>query len=117
MGRWPRRRAQFAPHRLASTHPAADELSGVHDFVEALFVDRTGRDGGLSQREAVIVCCMRDRRSLVVSNDGTQGRDEHQRAADHLIDVLAIELRAFDRELPQLVARVAQNVPNLRSMD
>src|SRR5260221_3366082 len=85
-----------ANSRAAVTMP--NESAGIHDLIEALAVDCAGSNRRIAKGQIVVVSRVSDRRGFVVPDDGTEGRDQHQRAADRFINTLAIELRAFHRE-------------------
>src|SRR5260370_24164245 len=94
---------------LASADTVPDHLPGIDDPVEPLFVDVAGLERGVLQSQALVIRLVGDRGRLVVADHRAEGGDQHQRAADHLVDALAIEPRPFHGEAPQLVAGIAEH--------
>src|SRR6266446_5344805 len=99
--------------RIARSAPGdtvPDHLLRVDDFVETLLVDVAGLERGLLQVQVLVIRLVGDRRGLVVADH------QHQRAADHLVDALAVEPRALDREMPQLLARITEDAGRMQEI-
>src|SRR5580693_9595676 len=99
-----------------SAVPMPDEPARIHDLIEALAVDYAGSNRRIAKGQILVVGGVSDRRGFVVPDDGGEGRDQHQRAADRLIDMLAIELRAFHRESSQLLAGIAEDTRGMQEV-
>src|ERR1700730_619046 len=93
-----------------------DHLLRVDDFVKSLLVDVAGFERGLLQGQVPIVGLVRDHGGLVIADLRAESRHQHQRAADHLVDALAVELRALDREMTQFLACIAENAGRMQEI-
>src|SRR5918912_2398304 len=100
----PLQTARALPFRSGACDAMADHLFRIDDLIEALLVDEAGSERRLFQRQALVIGLVRDLGRLVVADYRAERRHQHQRAADHLVDTLAVEPRTVDREMPQLVA-------------
>src|SRR6266481_2930107 len=95
--------------RSAPGDTVPDHLLGVDDFVKALLVNIAGLERGLLQGQVFVIRLVGNRGSFVIADNRAESRHQHQRAADHLVDALAVEPGSLDRELPQLIARIAED--------
>src|ERR1700691_6196068 len=105
--------------RTANSCPAVampNESARIDDLNEAFAVDCTRSDRRIAKRQIMVVGRVRDRRCFVIANDGAEGRDQHQRATDSLIDMLAIEACALNREGPQLSACIAEDAGGMKEI-
>src|SRR5260370_14944732 len=106
--------------RAASTSAPAnsvpDRLFRVDDLVKALLVDIAGLERGLLQGQPLVIGLVRDRRGFVVADHRAQRGHQHQRAVNHLVDALAVEPRALDREMPQLLAGIAEDAGRVQEI-
>src|SRR5215831_10907015 len=98
--------------RIASSAPGdtvPNHLFRIDDLVKALLVDVTRLERGFLQGQPLFVRLMGDGRGLVVADLRNQRGHQHQRAVDHLVNPLPMELRPLDREASQLPAGVAED--------
>src|SRR5262245_44483650 len=87
--------------RIGSSAPGdtvPDHLFRIDDLVIALLVDVTRLERGFLQGQPLFIRLMGDGRGPVVADLRRQRGHQHQRAVDHLVDPLAVEPRALDRE-------------------
>src|SRR6266852_2739001 len=93
----------------ASGDAMANHLFRIDDLIEAPFVDETGSKRSLLQRQAIVICLVRNRRCLVIADHRAQRGDQHQRAAEQFVDPRAVQPRPLDREAAELLARIASH--------
>src|SRR6516165_1449633 len=80
----------------AAGKPVSNHLCRIDDLVKALFVDIAQSERGLLQAQILVIGLVRDGGGLVIADHRTQCGHQHQRAAAHLVDALAVEPCALD---------------------
>src|SRR5690348_8327436 len=84
--------------RSAPADTMPDHLLRVDDFVETVLVNIAGLQRGLLQGQVFVIGFVGDRGGPVIADHRAEGGHQHQRAVDHLVDVLAVEPCALDRK-------------------
>src|SRR6201993_4517684 len=102
--------------RSAAADAVPNHLFRIDDFVKALLVNGAGSKRRVLQGQVLVIRLVGNRGRLVIPDYRAQSGHQHQRAVDHLVDVLAVEPGAFDRELPQLLAGIAEDAGRMEEI-
>src|SRR6267378_4654450 len=81
---------------------------GADEGVEFFGGDVAEIEGGFAEADVGLVGGFGDLGGLVVADFGGEGRDEHERIADVVVDLLAIGLDAVDAVFDKAVAGVGE---------
>src|SRR5262249_40727499 len=71
---------------------------------------------GFLQRDTLVIRLVSDRSGLVVADDRAQRGHQHERAAQHLVDVCLVEPRPFHREPSERIAGIAKDAGGVKEV-